>query len=123
MNPNPNQVQPEMGEIQPKSTRKKTVLEIDVWYRQGGAYTDRYDCEVIYGNADVDVEYDRQICEMNYPYRCPGVFRVRPLSMPVIIRCVGVDNTGNPRYYVDELYIFTEEGWKHVKVKEEYIWD
>ncbi len=80
-----SQTQLETGETQPKSTGKKTVLEINVWYRQGDAYTDQYDCEVIYGDAETEVEYNKQICESNYPYRCPGVFVVRPKSIPVML--------------------------------------
>jgi len=116
-----NQTQPETGTNQPKSTRKKTVLEIDVWYRQGDAYTDQYDCEVIYGDADVDVEYDKRICELNYPYQCPGVFRVRPKEIPVIVLCRGVDNTGEEEVRVKDMYIFTQKGWKYIKVYEERV--
>jgi len=100
-------------------TQKELVL--DVWYRQGSAFEDKYQCEVIYGNADVDEEYDRHLCELNYPYRCPGVFRVRPRSIPTIVLCHGLDNTGNEEVRVQDLYIFTQDGWKYMKVLEERI--
>ncbi len=116
-----SQTQPETGETQPKSTGKKTVLEIDVWYRQGDAYTDQYDCEVIYGDAETEVEYDKRICELNYPYRCPGVFVVRPKSIPVVVLCRGADNTGDEEVRVKDMYVYTQKGWKYMRIYEKHV--
>ena len=110
------------GENQPKSQGKRQKeLVLDIWYRQGGAYEDRYNCEVIYGDAEVEKEYYRHICEMNYPYRCPGEMRIRPKSIPVVVLCRGVDNTGNEEVRVKDMYVYTQKGWKYIKVKEERI--
>ena len=112
-------------EITPKETQKEQELVkelvIGIWFRQGSAYEDKYQCKIIYGNADVEEEYDRHLCELNYPYRCPGVFKVRPRSIPTIVLCYGLDNTGNEEVRVQDLYIFTQDGWKYMKVLEERI--
>ena len=110
-------------EIQVQGQKQGDILELEVWYRTGPAFVDKHQCEVIYGDADVTEVYDEDLCERNYPYRCVGTLRVKPLSIPVILRCIDVDDTSNPRHYIEDLYIYTDYGWKYIKVKEEYVWD
>jgi len=107
---------------QPKSQGKmQKELVIDVWYRQGSAYSDEYQCEVIYGDAETKVEYDRRICELNWPYQCPGVFKVRPKSIPTIILCKGVDNTSDEEVRVMDMYVYTQKGWKYMRIYEKRV--
>jgi len=110
-------------EIQAQGQKQSDILELEVWYRTGSAFVDKHQCEVIYGDADVTEVYDEDLCERNYPYRCVGTLTVKPLSIPVIVRCIDVDNGSNPRHYIEDLHIYTEYGWKYIKVKEEYVWD
>ena len=113
----------ETQEIPSQEQKQSDILELEVWYRTGPAFTDKHQCEVIYGRANVSEEYDEELCRQNYPYRCVGTLRIQPLDVPVIVRCIDVDNATNPRHYIEDLHIYTDYGWKHIKVKEEYVWD
>jgi hypothetical protein len=68
---------------------------------------------VEYGKAKVDEEYDKAICEMNYPYRCPGKMTVEPESDYVVVKCVTRDNTSGRMIRETDTYVYMKDkgGW------------
>ena len=75
-----NQSQAQQGFI-PKKT-----LTLNVWYRLGSDFVDERVCWVEYGKAKVDEVYDKDVCKINFPYRCPGKMTVEPESDYVVVK-------------------------------------
>ncbi len=104
-------------EIQTESPTASTqTIEIEIWYRMGPAYRDERNCHVI-GDADWTVEWNKDVCRINYPYRCPGIMRITPRgNNPVFVVCKEYDNTGDEPYRRKFVKFFDGKEWKHIEL-------
>jgi len=97
-------------------TETPTTLTIKIWYRQGPAFDDYRDCRVI-GDAEWTVEWDKDVCRINYPYRCTGVMRITPHgNNPVLVVCKEYDDTGDEPYRRKFVKFFDGKEWKHIEL-------
>jgi hypothetical protein len=94
-------------------TEWRYLLVIRRWSRQGSAYDDYADFELLYGEAEEIV-----IEEWNagYPYSSGEDVLVIPKKVPVIILWKHVEDTGTGVKKKKMIYIFTKDGWKSVEV-------
>jgi hypothetical protein len=110
----PEQIQ-KLVELAQKENRieARLLLVLEKWDRQGGAYVNYADFEVIYGEAEL-VEFGEW--DAGYPYERGTKYIVIPKTMPTIVRWWHVWDYGEDRGETETIYVFTSDGWKSVKV-------
>jgi hypothetical protein len=91
----------------------KMILTVEVWRRQGEAFRDEQDYEVIQGGVN---EVVLEEFNEGYPYRSGAKKALIPLEVPTVVDLYRYDDTTDPPRKERILYIFTSEGWKSVKV-------
>ena len=88
------------------------TLKVKAWSRPGPSFDDWQEFKVEKGEAKI-IELSH---EYNYPTTDEREYLIIPLSVPVVVHYKGFSS-----YDYDEewegYYIFTCEGWKHVRVK------
>jgi len=91
----------------------KKTLTLNVWYRLGSDFVDERVCWVEYGKAKVDEVYDKDVCKINFPYRCPGKMTVEPESDYVVVKCLTRDNTSGRMMRELDTYVYMKDrgGW------------
>ena len=91
----------------------RLLLVLEKWDRQGSAYINTADFEIIYGEAElVEVgEFDA-----GYPYERGEKYLIIPKTIPVIVDWWHNWDYGEDRGETETIYVFTSEGWKSVKV-------
>jgi len=97
-----------------KDTEWRYLLILEDWSRQGEAYVDFQRFEVVYGQADI---IELETWDEGYPYRRGSKNLIVPKTVPTIVKVERFSNTQSPVIDEEELYIFTAEGWKQVKVR------
>ena len=97
-----------------REPERKFILAIEERRRQGPAFRRFTEAKVIYGDAD-EILTDEE-CD-SYPYDCWWTKIVIPKTIPTIVLKERVDETIDPPVYEKEVYIFTKEGWKKVRIQ------
>ena len=92
-----------------KDTEWRYLLKIREWARQGSAYTDYAESQVIYGEAE-RVTLERW--DAGYPYATGEDVLIIPKTVPVIVIWEHVTDQSIRRI----VYVFTSDGWKEVVV-------
>ncbi|MCC6056885.1 MAG: hypothetical protein LM583_09440 [Desulfurococcaceae archaeon] len=92
----------------------RLLLILEKWVRQGSAYVNDADFEVIYGEAE---EVTLQEWDAGYPYERGTKYIIIPKTVPTIIRWYHVWDYGEDRGEREIVYVFTTEGWKSIRVK------
>jgi len=95
-----------------KDTEWRYLLKIEEWARQGSAYDDVAEFEVVYGEADLVrlEDYDA-----GYPGVAGTEYLVVPKTVPVIILWRHYQDYGNGSKSTRIVFIFTKDGWKYVE--------
>jgi hypothetical protein len=91
----------------------KLVLVLKEWSRQGPAYVDDQNFEVIHGDVE---EITLRYFDEGYPYRRGREVALIPKVVPTIVKVEYRTNTTDPPIHSVTLYIFTGDGWKRVDV-------
>jgi hypothetical protein len=94
-------------------TEWKYMLILEKWDRQGGAYTDYADFEILLGKADI-IEIEEW--DSGYPYTAGEKCLVVPKTVPVVILWYSGQDYGDGLKRKREIYVFTRDGWKRVEV-------
>jgi hypothetical protein len=92
----------------------RLLLVLEKWVRQGSAYVNDADFDVIYGEAEL-VEFGEW--DAGYPYERGTKYIIIPKTVPTIIRWYHVWDYGEDRGEREIVYVFTTEGWKSIRVK------
>jgi len=92
-----------------KETEWKYLLRIEEWSRQGPAYTDYAEFELVYGKAD---RVKLEDWDAGYPYAAGTTYLIIPKTVPTVILWRHVTDEATK----EVLYIFTRDGWKEVEV-------
>jgi len=90
------------------------LLKLSTWSRQGSSYSDDADFDIIHGNAEYILirEWDE-----GYPYRKGFDYMIIPKTIPVVILWRHSWDYDLDRGESVNVYIFTTEGWKSIRVK------
>jgi hypothetical protein len=111
-NTTPKEITPEQIEKlleKAKETEWKYLLRLEEWARQGPAYTDFAEAEIIYGEAE---RVKLGSWDSGYPYASGVEYLIIPRTVPTIILWTHVTDEGK----TEKIYIFTSDGWKEVEV-------
>jgi len=121
------QTQTQIQELSPEQIRRlvelaekenrveaRFLLLLERWDRQGSAYINYADFEVIYGDAEV-IEIGEW--DSGYPYERGEKYLVIPKTVPVIVDWWHNWDYGEERGQEEVLYIFTRQGWKSIRVR------
>jgi hypothetical protein len=95
-----------------KDAEWKFLLKLERWARQGSAYDDTAEFEIVYGDAEEVVvrEWDS-----GYPYTAGEDVLLIPKTIPVVVIWRHYEDTGNGVHRSKIVYIFTKDGWKSVE--------
>ena len=91
----------------------KMILVLEVWHRQGEAFSDYQRYEIIQGDV---IEVTLEEFSESYPYRRGRKVALIPLAVPTVIKVSRYSDTTDPPVKECTLHVFTSEGWKSVKV-------
>jgi len=112
----PEKLTPEMiKELLEKATPVETkyLLKLRRWARQGGAYDDYAEFEVVYGEAE---EVTLEEWDSGYPYARGEDVIVIPRRVPTVIYWKHYEDKGDGEMKTRIIYIFTKDGWKSVEL-------
>jgi hypothetical protein len=90
------------------------LLKLETWVRQGSAFDDKADFEVIYGEVGII-----ELGEWNegYPHRRGTRYLIVPKTVPAIILWYNKWDYETDIGEREVVYVFTSEGWKKILVQ------
>jgi len=92
---------------------RRYILELETGSRPGGMWVDVTRFEVVYGEADtLELEYS-----CSYPHYSGSRWLILPKTVPVVVRYWHRDDYEGDYREWEEIYVFTRDGWKMVRVK------
>jgi hypothetical protein len=89
------------------------VLILNTNNRPGEAFMDTAEFEIIYGEVET-IELERYF---NYPYENGARYLLIPKTVPAVVRWWHRWDFGRDAGEREEVYVFTAEGWKCVRVR------
>jgi hypothetical protein len=96
-----------------KDAEWRYLLKLRQWARQGSAYDDVAEYEVVYGEAE-EVILERW--NPGFPYAAGEDVLIIPKKVPTIVVWRHYEDTGNGPISRKVVYVFTRDGWKSVEV-------
>ena len=88
------------------------TLKVEERWRQGSAFSDDYECSVLYG-AD---RYDGEEECAPYPYDCIRDVYFEPHNDVAVIRCRRFNDTVTPPEKYIDYFVFDGEKWLRIRI-------